>query len=237
MSTINSLGYTQAGVNPYEQNPFADKQTSQTTSEGLLSQTDLADAAQKQLELRAKRLGAKNSYASGGISSDIGKAALNRALSEMQGKVDGAVTFDKIYEYQNYLELKFTVDVKMEMSKRGVDEDQEFTIAMNAQGEVSVACDDPRTKELVLEYLKENPSRCDEFGYIQALGNLKRAQQTAVWPGTQMSKAEIVTSAIEAMFDETLNSGAMDFSSLTAKFNGLAQSHDVKFYTGLSYSV
>lgn len=237
MSSISSLGYIQAGVTPYEQNPFIDKEASQTTSEGLLAQNDLAEAAQKQLEQRAKRLSSANSYASGGISSEIGKAALNRALTEMQGKVDGAITFDKIYEYQNYLELKFTVDVKMEMSKRGVDENQEFTIAMNSQGEVSVACDDPRTKELVLEYLKENPSKCDEFGYIQALGNLKRAQQTAVWPGVQVSKAEIVTSAIEAMFDETLNSGVMDFSSLTAKFDGLSQSHNVKFYTGLSYSV
>lgn len=237
MSSINSLGYTQSRFNYYDNAFFKDSQAQTTNTGNLSDQLSLDETAQKQLAQRANKLASANAYSSGGITSDIGKAALNRALKEMQGKVDGTVTFDKIYEYQNYLELKFTVDVKMEMNKRGVDEDQEFTIAMNAQGEISVACEDPVTQELVLEYLKNTPSKCEEFGYIQALGNLKRAQQTAVWPGTQMSKAEIVTSAIETMFDETLNSGAMDFSSLTAQFNGLSQSSDVRFYTGLSYSV
>ena len=173
----------------------------------------------------------------GGLNSDVGKAALNRALKEMQGMVDGPITFDKIYEYRDYLETKFTVETKVEMTKRGVDPEQEFTIVMGADGDISVACDDPATKEAVLQYLKETPEACEEFGYIQALGNLQRAQQTAAWPSVQVTKATLVNSAIEAMFDETLSSGAMVFSSLTAQFSGLGEHNSASFYTGVNFAV
>lgn len=240
MSSINALGHSGLMVTPYDTPLYDARETSQGASQGIsqnasqniAAQTSFSPAIQKKLAQQAGQV-----YGGGGMASDVGKAALNRALKEMQGKVEGVITFDKIYEYQKYLETKFTVDVKVAMTKLGVDPEQEFTITMNAEGAIGVQCDDPATRETVLDFLHQNPAVCEEFGYIQALGNLKRAQQSPVWPSVQASKAAIVANSIELMFDEVLGSGGMDYSALTAQFNGLGESQNVSFYTGLSYAV
>lgn len=238
MSSIDALTYANSILAQYGKttdSPGSGYATAKTLTD-YLSETGTQESGSAQTPARTAKRNMQ-SYANAGITSDIGKAALNRALSEMQGKVDGTITFDKIYEYQKYLEAKFTVELKMEMTSRGVDPDQEFTIAIDTEGAISVECDDPDTKQAVQEYLDKNPKVCEEFGYIQALGNLQRAQQSSVWPGLRNVKSEIVASAIEAMFDETLASGTMDFAALTAKFNGSGTNNDAQFYTGLSFTV
>lgn len=181
---------------------------------------------------------AQNAYG-GSASSEVGKAALNRALSEIQS--NGMVTFKDIAEYREKLEAQFSVNVRVELAKLGVDPDTEFTLTLTAQGAVQVECDDPLAKEKIQQYLQDNPKVCEDFGYIQALSNLERARQSGAgfMAQARSATAEMQTAAIEAFFGQTMNAG-MNYSSIMAQFGanvGIDSSSTASFYTGLDFTV
>lgn len=186
---------------------------------------------------------ARNAYSeASGASSSLGQAALNRALSEMNGG-NGKVTFADIAEYREQLEQEFTILTRASLLEQGVSLETEFVLIMDASGNVDVSCDDPVAKEKIRAFLAENPDVCNQFGYIQALANLERARQSpaaasAAWSEIGSSKKEYQAQAVEAFFSDALDSG-MNYSSLLASF-GLAtdtSSASASFYAGLSFTV
>ena len=202
-----------------------------------------ASAAKLLAENRAASQRVRNSY---GVSatSEIGRAALNRALSEM-GSTGGKVTFKDIAAYREQLEEKFSADMRIDLAKAGVPVETEFTLTMNSDGSIQVSCDDPAAKAKIEKYLEETPEACEQFGYIQALSNLERARQSPtaglpMWQDVKNAKAELQSSAIEIFFGEAMSAG-MNYSSLLASFSPMlgssSASDATSFYTGINYTI
>ena len=191
-------------------------------------------AAENRLTASARKAG-NNAYAMSATSS-VGQAAINRALSEMAGSVEGTITFAKIAEYRKSLEAAFTGAIKADLLQMGVDPNVDFTLSMTSDGKVSVACDDPAAKTAIAGYLAKNPEVCENFGYIQALGNLERAKQAGdAWKGSAYTKAQVGAAALENFFSETTSAGLMDFAGMTASFG--ANADTTSFFTGLDFTV
>jgi|GEM_PF-2812650 hypothetical protein len=178
-------------------------------------------------------------YGGATASSAVGQAALRRAMEELSGAVEGRLTFAKISEYREFLEMEFTATMKRDLVAAGLAEDTEFTLSMDAQGRLDVECADANAKEKIMVYLQKNSAMCEQFGYIQALGNVSRASASpaAALAGARFATAEFTGAALEAFFSDALNSGSFDYSSLTATVPGLADSSQVSFFSGLNYTV
>jgi hypothetical protein len=182
---------------------------------------------------------AHSAYGGGSVSSAIGQAALQRALSEMSSS-DGKITFSQVAEHREQLELEFTVSLRAALLKKGVSLETEFSLSMDANGKIDVLCDDPVAKEIIQKHLADNPKACEQFGYIQALSNLERARQSpasamTVWRDARSATVEFQTQALEAFFGAAMNSG-MDYSSILANF-GTGENSKASFYTGLNFTV
>ena len=204
----------------------------ESTSQGTADLRQLT--AENRLSASTRKAG-KNAYAVS-ATSGVGQAAINRALSEMAGTVEGPITFAKIAEYRKSLEAGFTRDIKADLLAMGVDPDVDFTLSMTAEGQISVLCNDPASKAAITAYLNKNPERCDTFGYIQALGNLERAKQAGdAWKGTAYTKAQIGAASLENFFSETAGAGLMDYAGMTASFG--ASQNAASFFTGLDFTV
>lgn len=171
----------------------------------------------------------------GGINSEIGQAALNRALAELSSETPGKITLSMVYEYRQNLEKEFSLALRLAMAEKGVDTEEEFVLTMDRGGNITVEADNPNTKYLVQQFLKDNPKVCDQFGYIQALSNLEQAQKSHVWQGISNIKAEITANALEHMFSDTLNTGLLDYSALTAKASSGGEK--LSFYSGFNFTV
>lgn len=210
----------------------------------LDTSTTAAKARMLQASSTSTNKRAGNAY---GISasSGVGQAALNRALSEM-GNSGSRVTFKDIANYQKELETRFSASLRMDLYEQGVDMNTEFSLNMSSEGEIEVLCNDPVAKEKIINYLKDNPEVCEDFGYIQALANLDRARKGPAGASMLMdsivqSKKAIQLEAVNTFFDEALSSG-MKYSSLMASFSPLASIDDAssdaaKFYAGVGYLV
>ncbi len=209
-------------------------------SEDSASSLDNTEAGSENTAIRnatAQAKKAKSTYQSGGAGSPLGQAALQRAISEMQGHYEGKLTFDKIAEYKKDLEEQFAATVRIEMAKRGVDPATEFSLHMDKNGLIEVHCDDPAAKQNIQAYLKETPKVCEQFGYIQALANLDRAVQSpsgSSWQNLRDVKAELQASALESFFGASLQ-GNMSYAGITAGFSG--EETAVAFYAGINYKV
>jgi hypothetical protein len=205
---------------------------SQATSGGTL-------ASSNALLSSVQNRKAQSAYDGGRASSAVGQAALQRALSEMDGS-GGRITFRQITEHKEKLELEFTVMLRAELLKVGVPLETEFSLSMDRDGKISVLCDDPIAREKIQKFLADNPKVCEQFGYIQALSNLERAQQSpagamTIWRDVRSSTAELQTQAIEAFFGAAIDSG-MDYSAILANF-GPGGNSKAAFYTGLNFKV
>ena len=182
---------------------------------------------------------AQGAYGGGSATSAIGQAALQRALSEMDGS-GGKITFKQIAEHKEKLELEFTVNLRAALLKEGVPLETEFSLSMDKDGKIDVLCDDPIARKKIQQYLADNPKVCEQFGYIQALSNLERAKQSpasamTAWRDVRSATAELQTQAIEAFFGAAIDSG-MDYSPILANF-GAGGSSKAAFYTGLNFKV
>jgi len=190
---------------------------------------------------------AQGAYGGGNATTAVGQAALQRALSEMDG-YGGKVTFKQIAEHKEKLELEFTVQLRADLLKAGVPLETEFSLSMDKDGKISVLCDDPIMREKIQKFLADNPKACEQFGYIQALSNLERAQQSpasamSIWKDVRSATAELQTQAIEAFFGAAMDTG-MDYSAILATFGsggpangGPGGSAKAAFYTGLNFKV
>ena len=182
---------------------------------------------------------AQSAYSGGGATTAIGQAALQRALSEMDSS-NGRITFKQIGEHREKLELEFTITLRAELFKLGVPLEAEFSLNMDKDGKIDVLCDDPIIREKIQKFLADNPKICEQFGYIQALSNLERAQQspasgTVAWQQVRNSATALQVQALEAFFGAALNSG-MDYAGTLASF-GPGAGTKASFYTGLNFTV
>ncbi len=184
-----------------------------------------------------ERLSARNSYSSSttesaGASAEIVQAALQRAVKELSEK-EGQITFTKIASYRQELEDAFTKDLRAGLEKAGLPKGTVFTLKLTTKGNIEVQCDNEESKVVIEEYLAKKRKTCETFGYIQALGNLERADRQAGSFGlTSLSKAraEIQATAVEAFFNTSLQSGFTP-SSLLAAFG---EDESAAFYSGVS---
>jgi len=186
---------------------------------------------------------AQSAYGGGGAASAVGQAALQRALSEMDGS-GGKVTFKQIAEHKEKLELEFAVNLRAELLKVGVSLETEFSLSMDKGGKIDVLCDDPIAREKIQKYLADTPKACEQFGYIQALSNLERAKQgpasaMTAWRDVRSATAEMQTQALEAFFGAAMDT-SMDYSAILATFGtggGAGGNAKAAFYTGLNFKV
>lgn len=182
---------------------------------------------------------AQSAYGVGaGMSSDIGQAALNKALSEIKTET-GKVTFKDVEEHRKNLEEEFSATVRLALMEHGVYLDVDFSLTMTADGNIHVKCDDALVREKIEKYLKDNPKVCEQFGYIQALSNLNRARQSspAGLQGGRIAKAGMQAQAMEAFFGEAMNAG-MNYAALMAEFGqGIGITESASFYAGLDFTV
>jgi len=182
---------------------------------------------------------ASSAYGGGSAASIVGQAALQRALSEMDGS-GGKITFKQIAEHKEKLELEFTVNLRTALLKEGISLETEFSLSIDKDGKIDILCNDPIARGKIQKYLADSPKACEQFGYIQALSNLERARQSpasaiAAWRDVRSATAELQTQALEAFLGTAIDSG-MDYSSILANF-GAAGNAKAAFYTGLSFKV
>ncbi len=220
-------------ITKYGSGALVDYLNNNQQGSSLLDTSYTASSADKLLNDSRNAKKAQNAYGSG-LSSAIGQAALKRALSEMGAS--GKVTFDDISAYQEELETKFGLTMRIDLAKQGVSPDTEFTLNIASDGKITVSCDDPVAKEKIEKYLADNPKMCEQFGYIQALANLERAKQSpaAVQQDLKSTKQALQAQAIEMFFGAAMESG-MNFSSMLASFG--ADSDTASYYTGVDYTV
>ena len=163
----------------------------------------------------------KSAYASS-ISATEAQKALKRAINELQQQGgDGMITFSKIAAYMEELEEEFTLALRMEMLLQGIPQDAEFWLVATSEGNIQVNCQDPEQKRQIENFFKDNPEMGEQFLYIQALGNLNRAQQSSLASGQfrniQSMKSTVQAQALEAFFGAD---SSMGYSSLIGDFTG-----------------
>ena len=177
---------------------------------------------------------AKTAYASN-ISSTEAQKALKRAVSELQQQGDGKITFSKIAAYQAELEEEFTLTARLGMLLQGIPQDVEFWLVATPEGNIEVNCQDPEQKRQIENFFQDNPELMEQFLYIQALGNLNRAQQSSIAGGQfrdiQAMKSSVQAQALEAFF--SANSG-MGYSSLIGDFTG---GDSASFMLGANFTI
>ncbi len=205
----------------------------------LLQTSATAAKSQNLISSAAARKAANSAYAGGGAASSEGQAALKRAIAELQGKVDGTLTFAKIAAYQKELEEEFTTKVRADLLTRGVDPSVDFTLKLSPEGRLEALCGNAAARDAIETYLGDKPEVVEDFIYIQALANLERARQSpavSLWQGLRDTKASIQAQAVEAFFSDALSSG-MSYGSLTASFTGSGSGSSASFYAGINYTV
>ncbi len=159
-----------------------------------------------------------------GMTSTVGQAAVKRAISEIQ-QLGGSdrVTFDMIREHREKLEKELSVLISGGLMLEGVDPETEFTLVATPEGAIEVNCADQAQKEKIEKFLEENPKVGEQFLYVQALGNLERAQASSGsirnWSAMRDTKMQLESQAIEMFFAAAQESG-MGFASLVGEFSG-----------------
>ena len=170
------------------------------------------------------------------MQSAEGSAAIQKALGEITPDSNGRITFRMVSEHRKELEEEFTTLVKAGLMLSGADPEVEFKLVANSDGTMSVQCDDPEQKKIIEEFFAANEELEEQFMYIQALGNMERAQQSATAQTHRLyneaTKAGLQQQAMEAFFTDMMNSG-IGYSSIMAEF-GL---EDADYFVGANYYV
>ncbi|MDL2317011.1 hypothetical protein LJC59_08070 [Desulfovibrio sp. OttesenSCG-928-A18] len=232
MSSISALQAQAASLSLVD---FLNKKD-QAESSILDSSTTMASSELLLSNSQNKR--AQSAYGTG-LTSSAGQAALKKALEEM-GANERTVTLSEIRRYREQLEEEFSANLRGELKALGVGEDVEFSVSIDTEGKVKVTCDDALAKEKIERYFVDNPGASEQFGYIQALSNLNRAQRSPAaasqsWSAIANGNNPLSAAHLEAFFCDALGSG-MGYSSLLASFGSNASSA-ASFYTGLDFTV
>ena len=178
----------------------------------------------------------KSAYAAS-ASQSTGQAALSRALDALSKEKGGKITFADIADYQKDLQDEFSAKVRLGLIEKGLPKETDFTLRLAGDGSIEVVTKDPKAKELIQDFLKENPEACEDFGYIQALANFEKARKSPMadqWQALRDTKAAIQASAVSLFFSQAQDAG-MNYASLMADFS---QSQETAgFFTGVDYTV
>jgi hypothetical protein len=172
------------------------------------------------------------------MQSETGMAAIKQALEEIEPDSSGRITFNMINEHRAELEENFTTTVKAGLLLSGADENVEFTMIATPEGEMQIQCSDPEQKARVEQFFAAIPELKDQFLYIQALGNMERAQSSATATTHRLNalatKAGLQSQAMETFFKDIFSSG-MGYSSLLANFDSSEDTAD--YFVGANYFV
>ncbi|MDR2892199.1 MAG: hypothetical protein LBV80_03820 [Deltaproteobacteria bacterium] len=189
-----------------------------------------------QASLIGRNVAARQAYGSNRQSA-IGLEAINRALSEIQPNSNGAITFKMITEHQAQREEEFTTLIKAGLLAYGADPEVEFQMVATPEGEIQINCNDPEQKKIIEQFFEDNPELKEDFLYIQALGNMDRAQQSATATShrnyLEGTKSGLQSQAMEAFFNNMFTSGSVGYSSIMAEF-GL---ENADYFMGANYFV
>jgi predicted unusual protein kinase regulating ubiquinone biosynthesis (AarF/ABC1/UbiB family) len=171
------------------------------------------------------------------MQSEAGMAVIKQALEEIEPDSSGRITFNMIKEHRAELEENFTTMVKAGLLVSGVDQNVEFQLISTPEGEMQVQCDNPEQKAQIESFFKTIPELKDQFLYIQALGNMERAQTSATATthrlNAQATKAGLQSQAMETFFNDIFSSG-MGYSSLLANFDS---EETADYFVGANYFV
>ena len=181
----------------------------------------------------ARRSGTVSGQKNAATSAPIVQAALKKAMQEISEKEKGRVTFTKIAERRQDLEATFTKSMREGLQKAGLPKDTVFTLSLSTEGNIAVQCDNKDSKAAIEKFLSGNRKLCEDFGYIQALGSVQKADQKAAAFGLaslSKSKADIQASSVESFFNTSLQNGFTP-TALNAAFT---EGESAAFYSGVS---
>lgn len=168
-----------------------------------------------------RSLNAVKNYYNTPTKSQAGSEALSRALKEITPNASGRITFQMIEQHHAELKEEFTMAVRGALRQKELPEDTEFRLVSNSDGKIEVICDDPEAKKVIEELFAENEALTEQFHYIQALGNLDRAQLNVSPEHMNMNKqafkAGLQAQAWQTFFEASMESGN-GYSSLMADF-------------------
>ncbi|CAK7009157.1 MAG: hypothetical protein DELT_00371 [Desulfovibrio sp.] len=153
------------------------------------------------------------------LLTSTGREEITKALTAMKLEGYTSFTFSDIEDYRQKLEADFAAAVKSDLAEMGVDEDIEFTLVLDASGNIQVISDH-EDKAAVEAYFADNPEMVEVFEHIQALSNLKKSQQKAASLGNSLAKdlkISLQGEALNAFFDAT-ESSTSDYFSQIANF-------------------
>lgn len=191
----------------------------------------------------AKVGNAKNSaysaYASNMYSGE-GQAAMLKAIEAIQEENGGGkVTAKMVTEYREQLESEFETTIQAGLALLGFEETAEFQMTATTDGKVAVLCDDPEVKAAVEFLMSESPKLSEHFLYIQALGNIERAQGTlSAKSQLQNSQTSLAADAVDLLLGGSdllsqLSSLGVGYSTLSANYS----ESQIQYILGANYTV
>lgn len=192
------------------------------------------DAAAGAAAKQALGCSAPSGAPSGGIFSTGGREALHNALAAMKEAGHTRFTFSDVEEYRQKLESEFSTTVKADLTKLGLPSDAQFSLVLDANGALQVLADG-ESKALISKYFSDNPEMAQKFKDIQALSNLRKAQQRSPALAAEHARNTVKSYQIEALqsfFAQTDNNGS-DYFSQIAAFG----SNEASYYLGLNQTV
>jgi len=154
----------------------------------------------------------------GSLLTSQGREELQKALDAMKQAGYTRFTFADLEDYRSQLELQFSSAVKSDLKKMGLDPDTKFNLVLDSGGNLQVVTDS-EDKALIEQYFADNPEMVDAFKHIQALSNLKKAQQRSPEQAaeyTRNMKLSLQAEAVTAFFDATSTGNADYFSQIAA---------------------
>lgn len=153
------------------------------------------------------------------LLSSQGRDEIMKAIEAMKKEGYTSFSFSDIEDYRKKLENDFSLAVRNDMKEMGLDEDMQFTLVVDASGNLQVISDHPDKAALEM-YFEDNPEMVDVFKHIQALSNIKKTQQKGASLGNPLAKDLKISLQAEALtaFFDTMEQTGSDYFSQIANF-------------------
>jgi hypothetical protein len=153
------------------------------------------------------------------LLSSQGREEIMKAIESMKKEGYTSFSFADIEDYRKKLENDFALAVRSDMKEMGLDENMQFTLVVDASGNIQVLSDH-EDKAVLKAYFADNPEMVDVFKHIQALSNIKKTQQKEAQLGNPLAKDSKISLQAEALtaFFDTLEGSGTDYFSQIANF-------------------
>lgn len=172
--------------------------------------------------------------------SGAGQNAMQKAIAAIQEENgDSKVTFSMIKDYRDKLEKEFETTIQAGLALLGFEETEDFQMVAGSDGTIKVLSDDPEVKAAVEFMMEESPKLSEHFLYIQALGNIERAQGSiSAKAQMQNTQASLAADAVNILLNganllDQLSSLGVGYSSLTANYS----ESQIQYILGANYTV